>query len=82
MKNHYDNPWVKTLENLIFFVRFQQLKQELGLEGWPALFIIILYKYVSGKVKHKLLAAAPVLRWYFFNLNKIKVLKKEKFLHF
>ena len=40
------------------------------------------YKYVSRKLKHKLQAAVPVFYWYFFNLNKIAVVKKEKLFYF
>ena len=33
---------------------------------------------VCGKLKQKLQTAVPVLRWYFFNLNEITVMNKEK----
>ena len=52
------------------------------MEEWVALFVAKRHKYVSGKLKHKLQAAVAVLYWYFFNLNKIAVVKNEEFLHF
>ena len=52
-------------------------QQKLGMEGQVALFYTKTLQ-VSGKWKHKLQAAVPVLCWYFFKLNKITVVKKEK----
>ena len=42
-------------------------------------FIGKLYKYVSGKLKHKLQAGVPVLCWYFLNLNEKTVVRKDFF---
>ena len=52
-------------------------QQNLGMEGQVALFYSKTLQ-VSGKLKHKLQAAVPVMYWYFFNLNEITVVKKEK----
>ena len=52
-------------------------QQKLGVEGQVALFYSKTLQ-VSGKLKHKLQAAVPVMYWYFFNLNEITVVKKEK----
>ena len=52
------------------------------MEGWFALFIGKLCKYVSGKLEYNLQAAVLVLCWYFFNLNDKTVVKKERFFRF
>ena len=52
-------------------------QQKLGMEGQVALFYSKTSQN-SGKLKHKLQAAVPMLCWYFFELNEITVVKKEK----
>ena len=52
-------------------------QQKLGMEEQVALFNRKTLQ-VSGKLKYKLQAAVPALCWYFFKLNEITVVKKEK----
>ena len=52
-------------------------QQKLGMEGQVDLFYSKTLQF-SRKLKHKLQATVPVLCWYFFNLNEITVVKKEK----
>ena len=52
-------------------------QQKLGMEEQVALFHRKTLQ-VSGKLKYKLQAAVPALCWYFFKLNEITVVKKEK----
>ena len=65
-----------------FFALFQQFYQKLGVEGRLLYFMGKISKYVSGKLEYNLQAAVPVLCWYFFNLNKKTVVKKEIFFRF
>ena len=49
-----------------------------GWRGRLLYFIAKLYKFLENRNINKLQAAVPVLCWYFFKLNEITVVKKEK----
>ena len=75
-------PWGKTVENLICLHYFNNFNKNWGWRGGLLYFIGKHCKLVSGKLEYKLQATVPMLCWYFFNLNKKTVVRKEKILQF